>query len=58
MTKAKELMIQSAATNSIVTVDYDADLSLDLLAACEDCVDAGDVCEFWTEDWRVHLRRR
>lgn len=53
---------RSISHTEIVTIDYDADAETDLLAACEDSVDAGEVTEYWGTDdegreWRVHVRR-
>lgn len=57
---------QSVQQNEIVTinfnrVNYDSEIPTDLLVACDDSVENGEVTEYWGTDddgneWRVHIR--
>ncbi len=48
---------RSESHTEMVTLEYSDARAAVLLAASDDSVDAGRVVEYWTDDWRVHLRR-
>lgn len=56
----EQAIARSISHNEIVRLEWSHDAQTDLIVACDDWNDAGDVREFWgTSDdgssWRVHL---
>lgn len=59
---AEAAIKDSARQNRIVHLEWSRELEIELLAACDDSAENGDVQEYWghsrtANDWRVHLDR-
>ena len=59
---AKELILESIWTDSIIHAEYSRELEAALIAMCDDSAESLDCLEFWGaetgSDWRIHLDRR
>jgi hypothetical protein len=59
--EAKQLIVRSTCTDSIVHAQWSVELAEALRESSDDYSEPGScdlAGEYWSSDWRVHLRRR
>ena len=54
---ALDAIAYSESHNEIVTLRYSDVLRAELTLECDDMTETPETVEFWSDSWRVHLRK-